>query len=1022
MPPTRAAKASSGGKASLAAVVQTAFRDVTNSYLNANKENIPPGYLSSVNGAAALGGDHRSDGSGACNPNACGVSRGRLLRDADFCYTPLQTDLARTEIEYASDAATCVMRGPGAGATLVTGSAGAARGTPTPVTPKGRSVSSCAAAAGNTGDGSGLAGVLRTPGHNTVQHPALSNGNAACRLIPQRHHALSSPHTADTSAVSATPHQSRQRSSCGVRATPLPSPMYASWNRVAAATSTPASGMQGDGGGGSQPSSQPSILSTPNGACRSCVAAEATVAAVGTRAPLDTPVRPEEIPLFFNNSFESGSESPTGDAVASGGRGAALTTPYRTCHLQMAVEEMLRNCLDSFTPTKGSDASGATPCGSWRRRQQRQAAGAHASPLNAYAALESLLPPGMGVAGRSGSDAWAPAMMGSSTPGRLTALQGAFAESDSEDASATPLSDRASSGMPSAGVRRDPMVYFSTTAVAASKSSESWCEVARSNEADAESLSNAIAGCGACRGAAESLSQHSSDTRSAFEYNCSDGSCNGPDVLAMLAAAVQQQYAQSSRRSSEARPQSAYSRVGSVESGSHALSERNVATASQQQQQSTTPPPSYDDAARHQKPLRLSGHTHLDFSASSCATAPHALPPTRRSHHLPHVKAAAGSLIAVGGRRVPVDKLHLLSINDEPSLSAISPTAGRAAAMGSSRGGPKARSQPSSSSAPHHVEGPSMRRVPKASLVTVTRAAATDADAAAPVATSSRASVPDNRSGAPLPTSSSSNVSEAAVARAVAAGPSARRLPPAMATQQRHSSGDAIAGVAALSSAVNQEGAQQSSEADVVAVLRFSKGQTMRFLTNLSSAALATARRAVTRGRSSARRTTACTATPVLASRMLLSSVQVGKTYLAHVYAEGSPHEGLSYEDAGVCVQLITPASSNYAAQLNCVDGVLLRTVEVFSNEEDRKQHERVLLQQTTAYIECERQFKFSSLPFQLESIYFTFDGSVCVVFYRVVAAADGSLSSTSHRHTNTSRVVRELQLHLNCRVVLKQC
>ncbi|KAG5496601.1 hypothetical protein JIQ42_03431 [Leishmania sp. Namibia] len=1041
MPPTRTGTATRGEKGSTAAVIQSAFRDVTNSYLNANKENIPPGYLGSSSGAAALGGDRRSNdsgGSSACNPNACNGSRGPLLRGTGFCGTPMQTDLARTESESVSDAAKCTAEEQGVGVARLVRSAGAmspgdppveaaaAHGMLTPMTPKGRSASGCAAAAGNAGDDSGFLGVLRTPGHNAAYHPALNNGNTGCRSISQCHRGLSAHSTADTSAVSATPNQARQRSSLGARAALLASPLYASSSGVGAATSTPARGIQGDNGSGSQPPSQSSLLSTPNGACRSSVAAAATAAAAGARASLDTPTRLEEIPLFFNNSFESGSESPTGDAVAGGGCGAAHATPYRTYDLQMAVEEMLRGCLDSFTPAKGSDASGATPCGSWRRRQPRQAAVAQAAPFNAYAALESLLPPSaIGVSGRDGLDVWAPAMTGASTlgctPRRLTAPEGAFAESDSEDALATPQSDRASSGMPSAGVRRDPMVYVSTTAVAAASSGESWCEVAHSDEAGVESAGSLSGGCGACGGAGESLSQHSSGARSGFELNCGDGSFNGPDMLAMLAAAVQQQHPQHPCRNSGTRPQSAYSTVGSIESGSHPLSERDASNATQQQP--ITPPPSYEVAARHQKLSRHSNHAHLDFSsASPCADSTHALPPARRSHHLPHVKAAAGSLIAVGGRRVPVDKLHLLSIGDEPSLSAPSPTAGHAAAARLSRGGTRARSQQPSSSVPHHVEGPSMRRVPKASLVTVTRAAALCGETAAPVATAPHASVTESRGGAPPLPSSSLNVSEAASARAATAGPSARRLPPAMATQQRHSSGGAVAGVAALSSAVDGEGVRQSSEADVVAVLRFPKGQTMRFLTNLSSAALATAKRVVAGDRASSKRSTAGTATSVLASRTLLTSVEVGKTYLAHVYAEGSRYENVSYEDAGVCVQLITPTSSNYAAQRSCVDGVLLRTVEVFHSDEDRKQHERVLLQQTTAYIECERQFKFSSLPFQLESIYFTFDGSVCIVFYRLLAVADGAPSSALYRHTNTSRLVRELQFHLNCHVFLKQC
>ncbi|CAG9578333.1 conserved hypothetical protein [Leishmania major strain Friedlin] len=889
------------------------------------------------------------------------------------------------------------------------------------MTPKVRALSGCPATAGSPSEDSGLLGVSRTPGHNAVHHPAHSNGSAACRSTQHRQRGLSTPHSNDTSVVEATPNAGRQRPSRVARATLLASPLYAPSNGVGAAADTRTSGVQDDNGSGSQLPSQSSLLCTPNGACRS--AAVAAAAASGTRSRLDTPTRLDEIPLFFNNSFESGFESPPGDAAAGGGYSATQMTPYRTYDLQMAVEEVLRSCLDSFTPAKCSDTSGATPHGSRRRAQ--------AAPFNAYAALESLLPPSaMGSAGQDGSEVWAPAMMGAampgSTPERVTAPQGAFAESDDEGALTTPQSDRASCGMPYAGVRRDPMAYLSTAAVMAADSSEGRCGVTHHGEGGVESIGSLSAGCGACGGATESLPPHSSDARSGLEFNCRNGHCGGPDMLAMLAAAVQQQHPQHphSYPHTETRPQSARSTTGSMELDSRAFSERDVAAAAEQQ--STSPPPSYEVAACHQKPPHHGSYAHPDLSsAPSCAAATHAQPPTRRGHHLPHVKAAAGSLIAVGGRRVPVDKLHLLSIGDEPSLSAPSSMAGQAVTAASSRGGSKARSQQSSSSAPYHVEGPSMRRVPKANLVTVTHAAAAGlVEAGAPAPPGRHASAPVHERDAALPTSSSSaTLSEAAPARAAAAGPSARRVPPAMATQQRHSSGSIVPAVVALNSAVDREGVQQSSEADVVAVLQFPKGQTMRFLTNLSSAALATAKDAVARDLTNSKRSTGGTATSVLASRSLLRCVEVGKTYLAHVYAEGSPHEGVSYEDAGVCVQLITPSSSLYAALLGCVNGVLLRKVDVLVNDEDRKQHERLLLQQTTAYIECERHFKFSGLPFQLESIYCTFDGSVCVVFYRLLPVADGSASSfASHRHPSTSRMVRELKFHLNCRVFLKRC
>ncbi|GET90742.1 hypothetical protein, conserved [Leishmania tarentolae] len=1043
MPPTRAGAAPRSGKGSTAAAIQTAFRDVTNNYLNANKENIPPGYLGSGHDSVSVGGEGgNSGGAGgcsACSPSLWNESREPLVRESVLCGTPLQTELTRTGSEFISE----VVGGESDKPRLAAALFGEPAGTPlpsdpavevsvvhdalTPMTPKAKALSGCAVTARNPSEESSLLSVSRTPGHNAAHHPAYSHGSTAYRLIPPRQRALGTPHSNDTSGIEATPNQTRQRPFRVARAALLASPLYAPSNGAGVAANTRTSGSQDENGSGSQLPSQSPLLCTPNGACRStAVAAVATAAATDTRSHLETPTRLDDIPLFFNNSFESGIESPTGDAAAGGGYNAAQMTPYRTYDLQMAVEEVLRSCLDSFTPAKYSDASGATPYGSRRRAQQRHTAAAQAAPFNTYAALESILPPStMGATERDGLEVWAPAMMEAamlvSTPERLTAPHGAFAESDDEGTLTTPQSEGASCGIPSAGVRRDPMASFSSAAVRAAHGSEDRCGVTHDDEAGVESIANLSAGGAACGGAGEALPQHSSDPRGGLELNCRNGSCGGPDMLAMLAAAVRQQH---QHTHGETYPQSAHSTTGSLELDSRAFSELDVPAAVEQQ--STPPPPSYEVAARHQKLQHHGGYAHPDFpSASSCAVATHAQPPTRRSHHLPHVKAAAGSLIAVGGRRVPVDKLHLLSIGDEPSSSAPSPKAGQATTASPSRGGPRARLQQSSSSLLHPVEGPSMRRVPKANLVTVTHSTAASLVETGTSAPACRyTSAPAHRRDAAFPTLSFySALSEAAPVRATAAGPSARRFPPAMATQQRHSAAPAVPGVVAMSSAVDREGVQQSSEADVVAVLQFSKCQTMRFLTNLSSAALATAKDTVAFDLASSKRSTGGTATSVLASGSLLRRVEVGKTYLAHVYAEGSPHGGISYEDVGVCVQLITPSSSLYTSQLRCVDGVLLRKVDLFGNEEDRKQHEHVLLQETTAYIECERQFKFSGLPFQLESLYCTFDGSLCIVFYSVLAMADGSQSSlASHRHPSTSRLVRELQFHLNCRVFLKRC
>ncbi|KAG5498649.1 hypothetical protein JKF63_02935 [Porcisia hertigi] len=1048
MPPTRAGATSRSGGRSTAATIQTAFRDVTNSYLNANKENIPPAYLGSgsSSGAAFLD-DYRRDGgngdSHVCSTHVRSRGRGSQLRDTGLCGTPVQRDQTRAGSESISCTVDSVANEPGFGASYLaepvgtlsrsdhgTGAAAAQSALSPMMTPRGWASGGCGVTTESNGDDSSLS-VLRTPGHNSAHPSAYGNGSTACKLIQQRQCALNAPRSTDAFTVAATPNQTRQRLFRVAKAASLISPPHEPSSNAGTTPSARMTGVQGDNVSNTQLRSQSALLCTPNGDRLSAVTAAVTAAALGTRASLDTPTRMEDIPLFFNNSFESGSESMTGEAPAGAGYGASQLTPYRTYDLQVAVEEMLRNCLDGFTPAKNSDASVGTPHGCPRPPPPPQTAATRTASLDAPVTLEPLFPsPTTDLAGRAGLPVWPHAMMGASMPGctpeRLTAPQGAFAENDEEDASSTPQSDRTLRRVPFGGVRRDPMVYFSTTPGAASGNSGNRSGVTHHDDAGGEFTDKLSAGFGAGGVPGESPpSSYSSDACSGFGLRCCNESCSQLDMLTMLAAAVQQQRPQNLDHNSATRPQSTCSTMESVELRSRTFSECNDATAAQQQSMPPPPPPpspSYPIAVRHSVSPHPRVDAHSDFSsASTDPVAPQRLPSTRRSrHHISQVKAAAGSLIAVGGRRVPVDKLHLLSIGNEPPVSVPAPVTGKAAAASSSRGGQTGRALPQSA-ALNHVERPSMRRVPNPSSVTVTRTlSAALEEAEVPVPPPARnASAATHRFEA-KPSPSYASVLESEAARVAVAGPSARRVPPAMTALLRYGGGGAVA---ALRPVVDGEGVQQSSEADVVAVLQFSKGQRMCFLANLSAAALAQARSTITRHRTRSKLSTTATAHSLLASRALLTNVEVGKTYLAHVYAEGSPHEGVSYEDSGVCVQLITRTSSHYVSHIGSVNGILLRVVDFSMHDEDRRQHERVLLQQTTAYIECERHLKFSGLPLKLESIYFTFDGNVCVVFYRVLTldGKDVSQSSfTPHRHPSISRLVRELQLHLNCRVFLK--
>ncbi|KPA83159.1 hypothetical protein ABB37_02854 [Leptomonas pyrrhocoris] len=1003
-----------------AAATPSAFRDVTNSYLNANKENIPPAGVS-------LG---RFGGNGKGNERRCvAPAAGSTVGNVDLacCGTPVLADL-KVEDPMNTDAPAVADCAAYESSNVVCDDPGNALPTAAPsrsplksltraitagltaVTPnthkRADAAAACAATPSIISDSS-LLSVARTPGHN---------------VLPSANHTSGVNPVATTSTATKLMQQ-RSRSQC--------SPLYTQGKTGSAFS--PTADVAAGVSGATQVSPQSSLHCTPSGARRS------VAAAMAARALSETPTRMDDISFYLNNSFESGSETPTHDGAA--GSYDPVRTPHRTFDLQQAVEEMLRGCFDTSTPARRSDSNGVSPHGS-RKRQQHlldttTAAAAHGAPFNSYAVLESLFAAPAPSKTANTADVWGQglAMTAESTPERFAAPHGVFAESDNDDndGGTSPYSDLAPREVPAVGVRRDPMVYFSTSAVSSAADAYVESTSAQAPRLLASAMEEAMrpnsGGGGDDEGYHHPLPHcgNAPGRRSGGIEFHNDGLTNGTDMLAMLAAAVQQQS-----------PRSAGDEYAEEESPTFSDRDGETVASAAAAGDVPPPPPSYDDVQQQSRYPRRNGAT----SAAPVGTS-HVPQPTRRSHHLPQVKAAAGSLIAVSGRRVPVDKLHLLSLSsgDESATApAIPSMAGAGGPRYASRGGGgAARSQVQSPPMQHHhVEGPSMRRVPKANVVTVTRAPASAGlgrsvngtvlngrGAGSPRCVSASASLPSSSLHTSIADVFAARTT--ATTRVVVPGPSARRIPPAghpgASLQSRQNGAAAI---------IDGSGVRQSSETDVVAVLQFSKGQTMRFLANLSSSALVAAQAALTRdfeksnGSSSSSSNGeldgAAMASTTLA-RAPLSLVEVGKSYLAHVYGDESPYENVPFEDVGVCVRLY-PSSSSTPADQACrehMNGVLLREVDVFGCAVDRQQHEQALQQQTAAYIECERQFKFSSLPFQLESIYFTFDGSICVVFYRVVVA-DTAAAATTQRFTNTSRVVRELQFHLSCRVFLKQC
>ncbi|CCW68038.1 unnamed protein product [Phytomonas sp. Hart1] len=95
------------------------------------------------------------------------------------------------------------------------------------------------------------------------------------------------------------------------------------------------------------------------------------------------------------------------------------------------------------------------------------------------------------------------------------------------------------------------------------------------------------------------------------------------------------------------------------------------------------------------------------------------------------------------------------------------------------------------------------------------------------------------------------------------------------------------------------------------------------------------------------------------------------------------------------------------------LDGVILRSLNTVSSLKDTDQQLRTLQMQSWAQAECERQFRFLNMPFELKMIHISFDDKICVVYYQINPKADTS------SEPNISRLLRVLQYHLSCKVHL---
>ncbi|PWU96536.1 putative ESAG8-associated protein [Trypanosoma cruzi] len=144
----------------------------------------------------------------------------------------------------------------------------------------------------------------------------------------------------------------------------------------------------------------------------------------------------------------------------------------------------------------------------------------------------------------------------------------------------------------------------------------------------------------------------------------------------------------------------------------------------------------------------------------------------------------------------------------------------------------------------------------------------------------------------------------------------------------------------------------------------------------------------------------------------------IGRRYLAAIKSSRSPYDNVAYEDAGVCVYLQrhhgdANTTSGPVQRSALYDGTIIREVgEHIAADAARLQELKKAC--NNAIVECRKQFRFLNLPFELVDVCYTFDRSICIVYYNI-QPQEGTSSQP-----NVSRLLRMLQFNLRTKVFLK--
>eukprot|EP00796_Vickermania_ingenoplastis_P005888 gene5888-4205_t len=343
---------------------------------------------------------------------------------------------------------------------------------------------------------------------------------------------------------------------------------------------------------------------------------------------------------------------------------------------------------------------------------------------------------------------------------------------------------------------------------------------------------------------------------------------------------------------------------------------------------------------------------------SSLSSVSQGLPPpptANRSSYHAKLKAAAGSLIAVGGRRVPVDKLHHL-LNNSPTEE------------GEDGEGGEENDMP--------PQGPSSRRAP-GKTVRIVKVSASPSNNSYAGSSASRegsafrpslsthressttaTSMPSSHSGSAMKGGSGSALPPPPTYLKHTFGPSAR--PGQSQSPSQRGAGSSYAEESSPSAVSSpQDSGSDMHHTGPIVVLRFTRGEVMNF--RVSRGPMGPGQQQQQQQKSAPLR------------------CEVGKSYLAYIRGVCNPYGSFGYCDVGCCIQVVAPSKISH--QDANIHGSVMRRVDTALNPEEGVHQSELRHAEATVFQETLNRIQLLNLPVQLECVHITHDKKICVLY-----------------------------------------